>query len=655
MLMGSMAENSEIPCSPEVIAIEDEETHPDTDKGGKMQCVFTWRIKNFSCCQLDCGEELCSPIFSADSSAKTRWYMSVFPNGQIDYEEFVSVHLIRLPTGNELHNIKLNCKISFFDAESEVWHSEKSEQVLSSLERFQFNNFVKKQQVFEEKSKVLPEDTLTICCQICAYDDSDIVLAAENSIETQNYRHALLKRFSNDLKSIYRTGKFGDVTLKLKDGSILAHKVILSARSPVFARLIRDSLISEIAVPLFEKGTIEALLSYIYTGEIDVVKATSSLELYDAAEKYNVRELKRSITPSKILARTEVIKENFSYTWRLKNFSFIKKNSGRMIYSDKFHTGPSCRLWSLSLYFHNNGNEDGDEDVGIYLNKLWTTDEKKVVYVHFEICLLDKNETPRYTVEMQKSYKQTNRFGFLSFIKRSALLDSSNNLLPGDTLTVRCDMKVGDGTSLSKIEHSHSSTNTNLLEISDVKNLSDCFKELLSNKMDSDVTVCSGKKRFYLHKTILSARSPVFTEFFENLTRDLKPYTIDVSGIRPNVLELLFYFIYTGELEDLSCETAPDLYAAASHYKIADIKVICSNFLKNNLTVSNAFQIMALCKTLDDGDLKNLVKDFICSHADELINSSQWQDFVRNHEDFSTEILTSLADGYRMSKRRRLN
>lgn len=655
MAASTAAGEDEIICYPEVIIIDDEEIVQVTRNEGRMQCLFTWSIKNFSCSQLECGDELYSPIFSADSSAKTRWYLSVFPNGQTAYEEYISIHLIRLSIENELSNSKLNCKLSIIDSDSEVWHSEKIEQIFGIMGRFEFNKFVKRERVIGDKAKVLPGDTLTICCHICAYGATHLNVTSPTSSEIQLPHYEQLKKLSDDLKTLLDNGNYSDITLKVGDDNIPAHKAILAARSSVFARLLHDSAQSKyLTIDNFEKSTIESLLLYIYTGMIDVASVNRSLELYEASEKYNIRDLKRSITPSKIFTRTEVINEKYTFTWHLKNFSSIDRSAGRIVYSENFHTGPTCRRWSLSLVFRSNQSENEYESIGIYLNKLWTTNEKKTVHVRFKISLLDKDEQPRHVSMMNKCYKHLTRYGFPNFIKRSTLLSEKNELLPADILTIRCDMKVADGTSVSTTERSYSSGNTNLLESSDFKSLSENLKELLLSKLNSDVTVCSSNKRFFVHKVILCARSPVFANFFECLTSNLNPYTIDISGIKPNVLELLFLFIYTGDVTGLSCEICPELFAAAHHYDIPNLETIVHNYVESNLRTSNALKVLPLCNSSNNEELKEVVQDFICSHADELILNSVWADFCNEHASLSSDILKKLSEVYRRYKRRRL-
>ena len=93
-----------------------------------------------------------------------------------------------------------------------------------------------------------------------------------------------------DLESFRKRSQFSDVVLCTADGGEFpAHKVILSARSSVFeAMFSHDQFVenksNRVEIEDISKEVMEALLKYIYSGDIAQVKQYA-VELLEAADK----------------------------------------------------------------------------------------------------------------------------------------------------------------------------------------------------------------------------------------------------------------------------------------------------------------------------------------------------------------------------------
>lgn len=107
------------------------------------------------------------------------------------------------------------------------------------------------------------------------------------------------------LKCLYRMfddGLHCDVTISTSNGSIGAHKAILSARSPVFESMfIHDLSEKESSIINIDDMSLEAckaLLSYIY-GQIDYDEFQKHrVALLRASDKYDIRDLKEACEES---------------------------------------------------------------------------------------------------------------------------------------------------------------------------------------------------------------------------------------------------------------------------------------------------------------------------------------------------------------------
>ncbi|KAL6953837.1 hypothetical protein U1Q18_046967 [Sarracenia purpurea var. burkii] len=190
--------------------------------------------------------------------------------------------------------------------------------------------------------------------------------------------------------------------------------------------------------------------------------------------------------------------------------------------------------------------------------------------------------------------------GTRKVFEKDVLRSSKHELLPNDELTIFCEITYSQVISTCTSHRSNSITfqasvpNNRLLED---------FGSLLKNGKFADVTISVNGTEYSVHKTILAARSAVFSAMFEqNGMRESVKNRIDVTDIRENVMEEMLRYIYTGKVENLD-EMAYDLFEAADKYDLAELKAMCENVLCNNLSVDSA------AKTLDLADLH---------HANEL-------------------------------------
>ncbi|GFY38474.1 hypothetical protein TNIN_20521 [Trichonephila inaurata madagascariensis] len=99
-----------------------------------------------------------------------------------------------------------------------------------------------------------------------------------------------------DFKCLYVEGNFSDVKLCTKTKTFHAHKAILSARSSVFLAMLRTDMKEKIQacvdIPDLEDDTVHQMLLYMYTNALEGLGWERSLNLYAAADKYEIVSLK---------------------------------------------------------------------------------------------------------------------------------------------------------------------------------------------------------------------------------------------------------------------------------------------------------------------------------------------------------------------------
>lgn len=101
---------------------------------------------------------------------------------------------------------------------------------------------------------------------------------------------------SENLKEIYKKKNKTDFILKVDSENLHAHRMILETRSPVFAAMLnhdtQENQTGEVSIEDLDKSAVDAILGYIYSGDIDNLTTKNALSIYAAADKYNIKNVK---------------------------------------------------------------------------------------------------------------------------------------------------------------------------------------------------------------------------------------------------------------------------------------------------------------------------------------------------------------------------
>ncbi|KAL7300438.1 hypothetical protein TKK_0006790 [Trichogramma kaykai] len=91
--------------------------------------------------------------------------------------------------------------------------------------------------------------------------------------------------------------KFSDILLRTKCGKeVPAHKIVLATASPVFETMFSQDMSENesqsIDIVNMSYSTLVKMLRYIYTRKVETQEFSMTAELMEAADKYQLRELK---------------------------------------------------------------------------------------------------------------------------------------------------------------------------------------------------------------------------------------------------------------------------------------------------------------------------------------------------------------------------
>ncbi|XP_010266708.1 PREDICTED: BTB/POZ and MATH domain-containing protein 4 isoform X1 [Nelumbo nucifera] len=361
------------------------------------------------------------------------------------------------------------------------------------------------------------------------------------------------------------------------------------------------------------------------------------------------------ISPTSSRSVTETV--NGSHKFVIQGYSLAKgMGIGKHIASDNFTVGGY--QWAIYFYPDGKNPEDNSAYVSVFIA---LASEGTDVRALFELTLIDQSgkgkhkvhshfdrslESGPYTLKYRGSM-----WGYKRFYRR-AMLETSD-FLKDDCLKINCT--VGVVVSAIDCSRLHS------IQVPD-SDIGDHFGTLLENQEGSDIVFNVDGDKFYAHKLVLAARSPVFrAEFFDGLEEEDK-HEIIITDMEPKVFKALLHFIYRDTLIDdeelvpsnsstssSSCvspvsETlAAKLLAAADKYGLARLRLMCESYLCKDISVNSVAKTLALADRYHAMELKAVCLKFAAENLGAVVRSDGFEYLKENCPALQSEILKTVA------------
>ena len=229
-----------------------------------------------------------------------KWRLQFYPSGNnTENVEYMSLFLQLVSCDKP--SIKTDFRFCLVDRNNQETNERKTSEKWQFFQGRQsgFPKFIRREFVLDPANGLLVDDRLIVRCKIKAAT-GHVKQASQETMEIVD-SSMLLSQLSNDLDGLYQCEESSDVTLEAKDGQPFhAHKIILAARSPVFAAMfahnMREKKESNVHINDVDSDTLSAMLRYIYTGCVvdeDNSAADGSLtKLLAVADKYALEGLK---------------------------------------------------------------------------------------------------------------------------------------------------------------------------------------------------------------------------------------------------------------------------------------------------------------------------------------------------------------------------
>ncbi|GBN06765.1 TD and POZ domain-containing protein 4 [Araneus ventricosus] len=269
---------------------------------------FVWTIRNFSSFKL--GHKKTRPLKSTSEGAPE--HNVIFCLSEYDGKLYVCIDF---ECGDVRKTWSVKGEIALLDVYGEVVHSEKIFQYICYEEQPNLCiKFFETQKLLSGKTTLLSNDVLFLRCEFDIFygalwsgieNYEQLQSSAEQVIRADVKKRQVEESKKSDIAScpfrqnvhrFYENGTLSDVSLRVDEETFPVHKFILSSRSPVFKAMftndMREKASKCIVVPDVDVDTLRRLLLYIYTNEVPEVEWDKTADLFRAADKYELLELK---------------------------------------------------------------------------------------------------------------------------------------------------------------------------------------------------------------------------------------------------------------------------------------------------------------------------------------------------------------------------
>uniref|UniRef100_A0A8D8J1I3 Protein roadkill n=1 Tax=Culex pipiens TaxID=7175 RepID=A0A8D8J1I3_CULPI len=248
---------------------------------------FTWTIQNFPTWMAKSDNERYSPRFPATEEEDLQWAL-LFKCESSSDASYCSLYLkLKLKLLPE-KNIDAMYEFVMMDSEKTIFMKRSGVDNFGTGTSWGYSNFIKRDEL---ENQIGLGNTLIIACKVNVNAGMVDEMIESSIVEPEASPSSLIE----DLASLLESKKYGDVSIKVGNRKILAHKNILAARSSVFAAMfehkMQEKITNVVSIGDIKLVVLEEMLRYIYTDKVNNLD-TLSYQLYTAADKYDIPALK---------------------------------------------------------------------------------------------------------------------------------------------------------------------------------------------------------------------------------------------------------------------------------------------------------------------------------------------------------------------------
>lgn len=206
-------------------------------------------------------------------------------------KDYLSLYLLLVSCNKS--EVRAKFKFSILNAKREETKAMESQRAYRFVQGkdWGFKKFIRRDFLLDEANGLLPDDKLTIFCEVSVVADSVNISGQSNAVQFKVPEC----RLSDDLGLLFESQRFSDVTLAVAGKEYQAHKAVLAARSPVFAAMFEHEMEerkhNRVEITDVDADVLKEMLRFIYTGKSNNLEKMAD-DLLAAADKYALERLK---------------------------------------------------------------------------------------------------------------------------------------------------------------------------------------------------------------------------------------------------------------------------------------------------------------------------------------------------------------------------
>ncbi|CAN7994126.1 unnamed protein product, partial [Ixodes hexagonus] len=260
-----------------------------------IKFTYLWTINHFSFCRDE--KKVKSSEFSVVANDNLTWRLRADPKG-LDEESNGCMSLYLMLVSCTKTGARAKFKFSVINAKGKETNVKESRaRWFMQDASWGFRKFIRRGFLLDEANGLLPDDKLTLHCELSVAADSVNISGQHNAIHFKVPEC----RLSDDFGHLLESQKFSDVILSASGKEFYAHKAILAARSPVFAAMFEHTMDEKqknrVEVMDMNDEVLREILRFIYTGRAPNLDKMAE-NLLAAADKYGLKRLKVMIEES---------------------------------------------------------------------------------------------------------------------------------------------------------------------------------------------------------------------------------------------------------------------------------------------------------------------------------------------------------------------
>ena len=210
------------------------------------------------------------------------------------------------------------------------------------------------------------------------------------------------------------------------------------------------------------------------------------------------------------------------------------------------------------------------------------------------------------------------------------------------------DLKLEVEGNLKTIEAKNSLIRNLKSEMKDKEewhNLNGLAGKLFGDKEFSDLKLVCKEKTFDCHKAVLG-QSEVFKNMIKNKSLIEKPgevMEIEEIDMNSDSMEQLVFYLYHAKVKDTKMINT-DLLIAADKYMVKSLLDLCVNYLKSNLLLENALDVLVAAEFLNQKSLFDSASRFIGKNLGKLKKSSAYNEMLEKDPKLIARVLSNMLD-----------